>query len=145
MRSRARDADPLRRSCTEVAPGLRLGGGASPLPAGCRQVMTLDDAAAPVTASGVVEVRHTFRDSRWEPAPRWVVDAAVAAGQSTSGTTLVRCRHRLNRSALVTGLVLRQRGLTAAAVVERLRAVRPGALTNPYFLDLLTTYPEEPQ
>jgi hypothetical protein len=145
MISRAPDADALSRSCAEVVPGLWLGGDAAPLPPGCRVVVTLADSAAPVGAARVVEARHPFRDSRWEPAPRVVLDAAVAAALGTADTALVRCRHGLNRSALVAGLVLRQRGLTAAAAVDRLRAVRPGARTNPYFLDLLTTYPEEPR
>jgi hypothetical protein len=116
------------------------------VPPGVEVVVTLEEAAAPSGRPGVVELRHPFRDSRWEPVPRATVDAAVEAVVEADGPVWVRCRYGLNRSALVTGLALRRRGWGSSEVVQRLSgAARPGALTNPYFVDLLATYPEEPR
>ena len=46
---------------------------------------------------------------------------------------LVMCHHGMNRSALVTGLVLRELGLSGAEAVSRIVAARPGALSNRAF------------
>jgi hypothetical protein len=145
MRRVADEVDALLRSCVEVRPGWWFGGEAASVPSGVEVVVTLEEAAAPLTGRGVVEVRHPFRDSRWEPVPRAAVDAAVEAVLGAGGPVWGRCLYGLNRSALVTGLALRRRGWGSSEVVDRLRAVRPGALTNPYFVDLLATYPEEPR
>jgi hypothetical protein len=139
----------LRGTCAEVARGWWVGGDDAPVPAEVGTVVTLDDASPPVpdrsgSASAVVEVRHPFFDGRWEPVVSGQVDAAVAAVLAADGPVLVRCRYGLNRSALVVGLALVRRGWPAADVVHRLRSVRPGALTNPYFVDLLATSPDEP-
>ncbi len=45
----------------------------------------------------------------------------------------VMCQHGMNRSGLVTGLILRELGLGARETVERIRAARPGALANDAF------------
>jgi hypothetical protein len=145
MRRVADEVDALLRSRVEVRPGWWFGGEAASVPSGVEVVVTLEEAAAPLAGLGVVEVRHPFRDSRWEPVPRATVDAAVEAVLEADGPVWVRCRYGLNRSVLVTGLALRRRGWGSSEVVRRLREVRPGALTNPYFVDLLATYPEEPR
>jgi hypothetical protein len=145
MRWVADEVDALPRSCVEVRPGWWFGGEAASLPPGVEVVVTLEEAAAPLPGPGAVEVRHPFRDSRWEPVPRATVDAAVEAVLEVDGPVWVRCRDGLNRSALVTGLALRRRGWGSSEVVDRLRTARPGALTNPYFVDLLVSYPEEPR
>lgn len=57
------------------------------------------------------------------------------------GAHLIRNDHRVlshcgmgfNRSALVAGLILNQLGMNGPAIVERLRARRPGALFNEVF------------
>jgi protein-tyrosine phosphatase len=57
------------------------------------------------------------------------------------GAHLVRSGHRVlshcgmgfNRSALVAGLILHKMGMEGPAIVERLRARRPGALFNEVF------------
>jgi hypothetical protein len=145
MRWDADEFEGLRRSRVEVVPDRWIGGEVASVPPDAELVVTLEEAAAPLAGPGVVEVGHPFRDSRWEPAPRSTVDAAVDAVLGADGPVLVRCRYGLNRSALVAGLALRRRGWRAAEVVERLRQVRPGALTNPYFVDLLNSHPEEPR
>jgi predicted protein tyrosine phosphatase len=149
MRRVADEVDALLRSRVEVRPGWWFGGEAASVPSGVEVVVTLEEAAAPLAGRGVVEVRHPFRDSRWEPVPRATVDAAVEAVLEAvleaEGPVWVRCRYGLNRSALVTGLALRRRGWGNSEVMRRLRQIRPGALTNPYFVDLLATCPEEPR
>jgi hypothetical protein len=57
---------------------------------------------------------------------------------------LIRCRHGINHSALVAGLVLRERGWDGEEVIAAIRRARPGALTNPYFLDLICDWPDDP-
>lgn len=57
------------------------------------------------------------------------------------GAHLIRNEHRVlshcgmgfNRSALMAGLILHQLGMEGPAIVERLRARRPGALFNEVF------------
>jgi hypothetical protein len=138
------EAAELRRSCAEVMPGLWIGGELARIPDGASTVVTLEEATAPLALAGVTELRFPFRDSRWEQVPRTVVDAAVDAVVASDGPVLVRCRYGLNRSVLVVCLSLISRGVPAEEVVGLVRAVRPGALTNPYFTDLITTYPQEP-
>jgi protein-tyrosine phosphatase len=43
------------------------------------------------------------------------------------------CQHGMNRSGLVTGLLLRGMGVAPREAVDRIRAVRPGALANDHF------------
>jgi protein-tyrosine phosphatase len=68
-------------------------------------------------------------------------DLARLEAVSLLGAHLVRSGHRVlshcgmgfNRSALVAGLILHKLGMEGPAVVERLRARRPGALFNEVF------------
>jgi protein-tyrosine phosphatase len=50
---------------------------------------------------------------------------------------LVHCGLGLNRSALLVALILRYQGMDSAAVVQRIRQRRPGALYNQVFADYL--------
>jgi protein-tyrosine phosphatase len=43
------------------------------------------------------------------------------------------CQHGMNRSGLVTGLLLRALGIGPRETVERIRLARPGALANDAF------------
>ena len=45
----------------------------------------------------------------------------------------VMCQHGMNRSGLVTGLLLRGLGMGPRETVERIRLARPGALANDAF------------
>lgn len=69
-----------------------------------------------------------------------VADAARAArgdhGQPPD-RIYVMCTHGMNRSGLVTGLILRSLGVDGPEAVERIRAARPGALSNLHFRDML--------
>jgi hypothetical protein len=47
------------------------------------------------------------------------------------------CTHGMNRSGLMTGLILRELGMPGPEVVARISAARPGALSNLWFRQLL--------
>lgn len=52
---------------------------------------------------------------------------------------LSHCGMGFNRSALVAGLILHKMGMEGPAIVERLRARRPGALFNEVFARYVTS------
>jgi hypothetical protein len=139
--------EQLRSTCAPVLPTLWIGGDLAPVPADVTTVVTLEATAPPLQLAGVTEFRFPFRDSRWEPAPRDPLDGAVEAVLQARGSVLVRCQHGLNRSALVLCLALLSMGTitTRRDVVGLIRRARPGALTNPYFVDLVRSYPQEPR
>jgi protein-tyrosine phosphatase len=64
-----------------------------------------------------------------------IVSGVVADG----GKVLVTCNMGYNRSGLVTALSLMrlQRSKSTDSIIADIRAVRPGALSNPYFADFL--------
>lgn len=130
-------------SASPVGPGRWIAGAHDPLPPGVRVVVTLDDTAPPVTDAEVTEVRSPFPDSRWHPVDTAAVTTAVAATR-TGGAVLVRCRHGINRSALVLALTLVAEGASPDQAITTLRTARPGALTNPYFVELVRRWPEDP-
>lgn len=49
----------------------------------------------------------------------------------------ILCQYGMNRSGLVTGLLWRALGADAADVITAIRAVRPGALNNETFVQLI--------
>ncbi|MCL6645447.1 MAG: hypothetical protein K6U88_10815 [Dehalococcoidia bacterium] len=49
----------------------------------------------------------------------------------------IMCSHGMNRSGLVTGLLLRRLGFGADEAIARIRAARRGALSNDSFVDLI--------
>ncbi|MBE0610585.1 MAG: dual specificity protein phosphatase family protein [Dehalococcoidia bacterium] len=69
----------------------------------------------------VADAAHAARGDRGEP-PRRIY---------------VMCTHGMNRSGLVTGLILRSLGIDGRDAVERIRLARPGALSNFHFRDML--------
>lgn len=80
------------------------------------------------------------------PLPPWLrIDRVVAeAARAARGEhpqppqrIYVMCTHGMNRSGLVTGLLLRELGIEGAGAVERIRAARPGALSNLHFREML--------
>ena len=76
-------------------------------------------------------------------------DLARLEAVAMLGAHLVRSGHRVlshcgmgfNRSALVAGLILHKMGLEGPAIVERLRARRPGALFNDVFARYVASLP----
>jgi protein-tyrosine phosphatase len=64
------------------------------------------------------------------------LEAVAMLGASlvrNSQRVLAHCGMGFNRSALVAGLILHKLGMDGPAIVERLRARRPGALFNEVF------------
>ncbi len=149
-RDRATDPRTIEPAMLEVTSvrveaGLWIGGCRAAVPDEVTVVVTLEQAATPVTGAGVTEVREPFLDSRWQPVDHARVTAAFQAVMRASDTgVLIRCRHGLNRSALIAVLVLVARGWPTDDAVEAVRRARPGALSNPYFADLVETWPEDP-
>lgn len=52
---------------------------------------------------------------------------------------LVMCHHGMNRSGLMTGLVLRELGLSGSEAINRIVAARPGSLSNRAFRAIVET------
>jgi hypothetical protein len=63
--------------------------------------------------------------------------AAVTDPAESPAALYIMCTHGMNRSGLVTGLLLRQLGLAPDEAVALIRAARPGALSNSSFVDLV--------
>lgn len=63
--------------------------------------------------------------------------AADAARTGDVDAVYVMCTHGMNRSGLVTGLILREFGLAGPDVVQRIVTARRGALSNTWFRGLL--------
>jgi hypothetical protein len=57
----------------------------------------------------------------------------LQAGNGAPDRIYVMCQHGMNRSALVTGMLLRELGLGGEEALRRLVAARPGALSNHAF------------
>jgi hypothetical protein len=66
-----------------------------------------------------------------------VVEAALGRDGPAPARVYVMCQHGMNRSGLVSGLILRGLGVRPRDAVDRIRAARPGALANDYFRRLL--------
>ena len=49
----------------------------------------------------------------------------------------VMCTHGMNRSGIVTGLLLRSLGIEGREAIDRIRLARPGALSNQHFHDMV--------
>jgi hypothetical protein len=142
--TRIDETDTLRHTCVEVVEGVWIGGEAAAVPETVTTVVTLEGATPPLELAGVTEHRFPMRDTRWEPVAHGPLAAAIETVVDRDAPVLVRCRHGVNRSALVVCLALRRADHGWAEAVALVRAVRPGALTNPYYLDLVATYPEDP-
>src|SRR4051812_43345066 len=76
-------------------------------------------------------------------------DPARLDAVAMMGAHLVRTGHRVlshcgmgfNRSALVASLILHKLGLEGPAIIERMRARRPGALFNEVFASYISSLP----
>lgn len=63
--------------------------------------------------------------------------AALAEPATAPAAVYIMCTHGMNRSGLITGLLLRRLGFNAEAAIAQIRAARPGALSNASFVDLI--------
>ncbi|MGE0602011.1 MAG: hypothetical protein AB7J35_21725 [Dehalococcoidia bacterium] len=103
------------------------------------------------------DIDRSYRDvtSRWlacvfpdidgRPAAELLIQSVVreATTAITSGNgaaperIYVMCQHGMNRSGLVSGLILRSLGLDPESAIQRIRNARPGALANDGFVTML--------
>jgi hypothetical protein len=134
----------VKDTTAPIAPGLWIGVAYAPLPASTSVVVTLDDLVTPIEQPGVSEARHPFPDSRWHAIDHVVVRAAIDAADTPTGHVFIRCRHGINRSALIAALLLHARGWSAGDAIDTIRRAQPEALTNPDFRDLIRRWPHDP-
>ena len=151
-RARIRDivadllADWPGPASTEVVPGLWQGGTDDDWPHGIPLlpdgrfvfdvVVTLFEDAPPVPED-VEEFRWHINDADLldEDIPHLRRIAEAAHERWTEGSSvLVRCQAGINRSGLMTALIIMQDGITAKAAIQAVREARgPMALSNPSF------------
>ncbi len=95
----------------------------------------------------VEEMRYGFYDSELTPEATKRVLAIAAAAYSrwqAGDRVLIRCQAGVNRSGLVTALVLMMHGLTAIEAIELIRRRRsPAVLSNRHFVEWLVTHAHE--
>jgi len=150
---------PAEALISEILPGLWMGGTAdddwvdSPAPlhpvsdtSGFTAVVTLFAWARPM-GWNVEELRFGFADAdpRLTDMGRVLLTAEWALTRWQEGQqVLIRCQAGLNRSGLVTALVLILAGRTAREAITLLRERRsPFALCNAHFIDWLMTVEDD--
>jgi hypothetical protein len=84
------------------------------------------DLDGPLASSSFVE--RTVREA---------VEAVLEGNGDAPERIYVMCQHGMNRSGLVSGLIMRGLGVEAREAVDRIRAARPGALANEYFRQMV--------
>lgn len=111
----------------------------------CWLIDTAGDMPAEHRAAAARTVACVFVDTEGVPSPFWRVEQTVAdaasaargeAGPAPSDIYIV-CQHGMNRSGLITGLLLQALGLQPSEAIDRIRRQRPGALSNHTFERLL--------
>jgi len=108
-----------------------------------------------IDCAGDIDVAYRTMPARWvscvfpdidgRPAAETLITSVVReaseairrAGSSAPDRVYIMCQHGMNRSGLVSGLILRSLGLEPEDVIQRIRAARPGALANDGFLRML--------
>jgi hypothetical protein len=104
------------------------------------------DTCIPTTLNGCLYIYFPIDDDpdKLPDMVRLRAIAQLAASLIAQGhSVLSHCGMGFNRSALVAGLILLEMGMPGAAVVERLRDRRPGALFNDGFADCLVSWANE--
>jgi hypothetical protein len=131
--------------------GLWMGGarstGGEEVPPGRLAMALLIDTAGEMPhehVAAALETRHcVFTDNEEIPSayPRIrELSAAAAAALTTRGgpaEVFIVCSQGLNRSGLLTGLVLRELGVPGTEAVALIRRLRPGSLANHAYEQLL--------
>jgi len=134
-----------------VAAGIWMGGAHS----GFGHPIALDsiDSAWVIDCAGDMPLDYRNRAARWFARVFADLDAVpsaldairqlasdVAAALTTEAAPehlYIVCQYGMNRSGLVSGLILRELGLPGAETVARILAARPGALSNQAFRRLV--------
>jgi hypothetical protein len=78
--------------------------------------------------------------SQMEHIARTARTVAARLREEVETNFYVFCQYGMNRSGLLTGLVLREMGMAPAEAVALIRLARPGALSNLTFLELIHRY-----
>jgi len=116
----ARDAQPTEEDLTFIrtkCPGLSI------------IVCPFDDTTDRAALPGIVKIATG-------------VAARVAQRINEGKEVLITCAAGLNRSGLISGLVLVERyGISGKEAADRVRAARPGALSNAVFREYLESVP----
>jgi hypothetical protein len=86
------------------------------------------------------------RPARWERIVTLVGEIAERVRSAEQAAEIERvivvCQQGMNRSGLVTALLLRALGEDAESAIARVRLARPGALSNQTFVALIHAWPE---
>jgi hypothetical protein len=99
------------------------------------------DACIPTRSNDCLYIYFPITDDNEDTPPLARLRAIARLGASLIAEghrVLSHCGMGFNRSALVAGLIMIELGMPGAAVVERLRERRPGALFNDKFAEVLT-------
>jgi len=100
------------------------------------------DSCIPTTPNQVLYIYFPIFDEELPDLPKLHALARLGAQMVEGGhTVLSHCGMGFNRSALLAGLILVQRGLSGEEAVALLRSRRPGALFNSVFADYLRSLP----
>jgi protein-tyrosine phosphatase len=154
------DSDPLRRRMvgtavhgnvdfdvpfiTKISDRLYMGGceNGLQLPAEVQHVISLYPWESYYGNSLRSFAQFRLLDSSEVPDAEFLTAVATLARQCMlNGVTLIHCQAGLNRSGLVTALVLMLGGMDAREAIALLRAKRsPAVLCNPYFEGFLLDY-----
>jgi hypothetical protein len=105
---------------------------AGELPATAREAAALWHACVFVDHDGPLAGMH-----RLEDVAQAVATTMRNAESEEIDAVYVMCTHGMNRSGLLTGLILRELGMSGAEAVARIRQARAGALSNQWFRALL--------
>lgn len=98
------------------------------------------DACIPTRTNDCLYIYFPITDDNEDTPPLARLRAIARLGASLIAEghrVLSHCGMGFNRSALVAGLIMIELGMPGAAVVERLRERRPGALFNDKFAEVL--------
>jgi protein-tyrosine phosphatase len=100
------------------------------------------DECIPTAPNGCLYVYFPIYDEELPDLQK--LEAVVSLGAhlvSNGHRVLSHCGMGFNRSALIAGRILHRLGLPGPAVIERLRARRPGALFNDVFAEHIRALP----
>jgi hypothetical protein len=88
-------------------------------------------------------VACVFEDVESRPSRLWHIEEVVKATaeavsiEAGPSDVIIVCQHGMNRSGLMSGLLLRALGFEGEAAVSRIKERRPGALSNLTFRGIL--------